>query len=293
MKFNTIYANGCSFMWGHHHNNPWLFKFFEETKDIDISQFLEECKKHNQQNRDTQYTNPNTFKPFNEFNWVREKYNYANRVAEHFGVNIVNESIFGGSIHRAIRKAFKYIIEHSDEELQQTLFIIEIPPPGRQEMWFCNQPEGHRYCNFTQGDDNFDFITDENFKFTREYYEKSFEFNIDIVEEFVKLYCLLNLFKSKNINYIFLQSDMGRFQIINKNNTKNYLDYNKIREIQSDINKHSVKFDGSYDMVHWFSIEKSATFKNDCPDVSFDGHNSIRGSRLISEQIINHIKNNF
>ena len=57
MQFDKIYANGCSFMWGHHHNNPWYFKFFEETKDIDISNFLEETKKHNQQKENTQYTN--------------------------------------------------------------------------------------------------------------------------------------------------------------------------------------------------------------------------------------------
>jgi hypothetical protein len=40
--FDKIYSNGCSFMWGHHHNNPWYFKYFEETKDIDISKFLED-----------------------------------------------------------------------------------------------------------------------------------------------------------------------------------------------------------------------------------------------------------
>jgi len=290
VKFDIIYANGCSFMWGHHHNNPWLFKFFEETKDIDITEFLEESKKHSWQKENTHYTNPNVFKPFNEFDWVREKYNYANRVADHFGVNIVNESIFGGSLHRALRKSLKYIIEHSDEELSNTLFMIEIPPPGRQEMWFCDQ---NRYCNFTQRDDNFDFIKEDNFEFTREYYKRSFEFNIDVIEEFTKLYSLINLFKSKNINYIFIQTDMSRFQIINRNNTTKYLSFDKIKKIQNDINQHSIKFDDSYDVNHWFSIKKRATFKDDCPDVCFDGHNSIRGSRLISEEIINYIKNNF
>lgn len=293
MKFDKIYANGCSFMWGHHHNNPWYFKFFEETKDIDISNFLEETKKHSQQKENTQYTNPNVFKPFNEFDWVREKYNYANRVGDYFNIPVINESIFGGSIHRIIRKALKYIIENSDEELEKTLFILEIPPPGRQERYFCNQPEGNRYCNFTQGDDNFDFITEENFKFTRQIYEKSFEFNIDVIEEFVKLYCLINLFKSKNIKFIFLHTDTGRFKIIDRNNTKKYLDYDKIVNIQKEINKNSIKFDDYYDVVHWFSQIKKATFKNDCPDISLDEHNSIRGSKLISEEIINYIKNNF
>jgi hypothetical protein len=291
MQFDKIYSNGCSFMWGHHHNNPWYFKYFEETKDIDIQDFLDECLLHRHKMENTQYTNPNVFKPFNQFDWVREKYNYASRVAEYFNVPIINESIFGGSLHRVIRKTLKYIIETPDEELKSTLFILEIPPPGRQEMYFCNQPEGARYCNFTQSEDNFDFITDENFKTTREYYKNSFEFNIDVIEEFIKLYCLINLFKTKNINYIFLQSDLGRFQIIDRNNTGRYLNYDKMVEIQNDINKHSIKFDESYDFVHWFGVEKKATFKHDCPDISFDGHNSIRGSKLIADYIINYIKN--
>ena len=33
MSFEKIYSNGCSFMWGHHHNNPWYFEFFEDTKN--------------------------------------------------------------------------------------------------------------------------------------------------------------------------------------------------------------------------------------------------------------------
>jgi hypothetical protein len=119
--FNKIYANGCSFIWGHNHNNPWYFKYFDETKDIDITEFLEECKNHNQGQENTQYTNPNVFKPFNEFDWVRQKYNYANRVAEEFDVELINESVFGGSLHRLIRKTVSYIMNTEDEDLKSKL----------------------------------------------------------------------------------------------------------------------------------------------------------------------------
>ena len=64
-------------------------------------------------------------------------------------------------------------------------------------------------------------------------------------------------------------------------------------KIQTDINKHSVKFDQTYDLHHWFSIDKKAKFSDDTNGISLDGHNSIRGSKLISQQLINHIKNNF
>ena len=164
MSFEKIYSNGCSFMWGHHHNNPWYFEFFEDTKNIDISTFLNEKKKHSINYENTEYTNPNVFKPFNEFDWVREKYNYANVVAEYFKVSLINESIFGGSLDRLIRKTTNFIINTSKDDLKKTLFLIEIPPIGRGEMYFCDE---QRYGNFTSGEDNFDFLKDKNFKIGR------------------------------------------------------------------------------------------------------------------------------
>jgi hypothetical protein len=289
--FDKIYSNGCSFMWGHHHNNPWYFKYFEETKDIDISKFLEECKNHNQQKENTQYTNPNVFQPFNEFDWVRVKYNYANRVAEGFGVELINESIFGGSLHRLIRKTTTYIIETSDEDLQSTLFLLELPPAGRGEMYFENQ---NRYVNFA-GDIDFDFIKKENFELIQNWYEKSFNLQIDIFSEFQKLYLLINLLKSKNIQYIFVQTN-HRIEELNSLPTK-YGNKNSFVKIQNEINNNSVKFitsqGNTYDLVHWFTNVYKTTFSNDTNGMCKDGHNSIKGSRVIAEQIIKCIKKKY
>jgi len=289
--FDRIYANGCSFIWGHNHNNPWYFKYFDETKDIDITTFLEECKKHNQSQENTQYTNPNVFKPFNDFDWVREKYNYAARVANDLQIEIVNQSMFGGSTHRMFRKTIQYIIENTDEHLQKTLFLIEIPPIGRGEMYFCNQK---RYVNFV-GNDNFDFIEEDNFDFIQQWYDKSFDLKVEIMSEYQKLYLLLNLFKSKNIKFVIVQTN-NRINELDESTSK-YGSFEKFKEIQNEINDNSVMFrtnnGTTYDLVHWFSREKKAQFSDDTEGVSFDGHNSIRGSKLISEEILNHIKNNF
>jgi hypothetical protein len=278
-------------MWGHHHNNPWYFEYFEETKDIDISKFLEESKNHSQQKENTQYTNPNVFKPFNEFDWVREKFNYANRVAEHFGVPLINESIFGGSINRLYRKTLNYIINTNKEELKDTLFLLEIPPIGRSEMYFLNQ---ERYCNFVSNDDNFDFIEEDNFKYTREFYKKSFDIQISAKDELVKLYTLLELFKLYNAKYVFIQSD-NRASLIQQTDNK-YINYNECSKIQERIDDKSVRFystdknDYNIDVVSWIRNEK-CTFGDDTNGLSFDGHNSINGSKKIAEQIINYINN--
>lgn len=284
ISFHKIYANGCSFMWGHGHNNPWYFKHFEETKDIDTSSFIEECKTHSKFKENTQYTNPNVFEPFNEFDWVRKKYNYVNRVSEFFEVPLVNESMFGGSLHRLVRKTVNYIMNTADDELKSTLFILELPPAGRCEMYFETQK---RYCNFG-GEYNFDFIEKENFELIKNWYDKSFNIEVDIASEYQKLYLLINLLKSKNISYTFIQTTNR----INQLNTldKKYGTIASFKKIESDILKHSIKFDETYDMVHWFSVEQKAKFSDDTDGISFDGHNSIRGSKLISEKIIDYIK---
>ena len=292
--FNKIYSNGCSFMWGHHHNNPWYFKYFEETKDIDISKFLEECKNHSQQKENTQYTNPNVFKPFNEFDWVREKYNYANRVADELGIKLINESIFGGSANRVIRKTVQYIIENTEEDLKSTLFLIEIPPPGRNEMYFCNE---NRYVNFA-GDNNFDSIKQENFNFVIEWYQKSFDEGIHLISEYQQWYLLLNLFISKNIQFKFIQSDDKTFGLRNVDEKySKYANFEKLIQIQKEINKNSIKFEtnegGTHHMTKWYSDIYKAKFSDDTEGISFDGHNSIRGSKLIAYQIVKCIKNNF
>jgi len=46
-------------------------------------------------------------------------------------------------------------------------------------------------------------------------------------------------------------------------------------------------------MTHWYSNICKAKFSDDTEGISFDGHNSIRGSKLIAEQIVKYIKNNF
>jgi hypothetical protein len=277
-------------MWGHHHNNPWYFEYFEETKDIDISEFKNECKNHSIQKENTHYTNQNVFNPFNEFDWVREKYNYASRIAQHFGVEFINESIFGGSLDRLYRKTINYIINSDSEDLKNTLFILEIPPMGRNEMYFTNQ---NRYCNFTSGNDNFDFINDDNFEFIKKYNDKCLDVEVIAKNELSKIYTLIQLFESKGISYIFIQTD-DRFTAIPKQSNK-YIEYKNARKIQQKINNHSVQFilnnqnqPDYYDIASWIRESKS-TFRDHTNGFSFDGHNSIDGSKKIAEQIINYI----
>lgn len=287
--FSKIYSNGCSFMWGHNHNNPWYFEFFEETKEIDISKFKSDCSKVKPNSENTQYTNPNVFKPFNEYDWVREKYNYANRIADFFNVELVNESIFGGSFNRVYRKTLNYIINNKKENLENLLVIIEIPPIGRNETYFINQ---ERYCNYVSNNDNYDFLEEDNFLYTREFFKKSFDLHIFAKDELAKLFTLIELFKFNNIKYIFIQTN-NRFSLIPNKNDK-YLNYNTCQEIQRHIDENSVNFYSknknifNMDIASWIRDEK-CMFSDDTKGLSFDGHNSINGSKQISEQVIDYI----
>ena len=137
MQFNKIYLNGCSFMWGMNHSNPTTFPYFEETKDIDTS-------------HGTHY---NGHTQFNNYDWVRQKYNIAGRLKEHYtDIDIIDQSIYGGSLKRVVRKTYNWIINNY-ESAKDTLFILEWPVGVRNEMYV---PMQNRYVNYTSNFDNFE-----------------------------------------------------------------------------------------------------------------------------------------
>ena len=59
---------------------------------------------------------------------------YPNILAKKLGVYITNEGESGGSITRLIRKTYEYII-HNKKNINETLFIFEIPPGWRDEYY--------------------------------------------------------------------------------------------------------------------------------------------------------------
>lgn len=260
-------------MWGMGHSNPNTFHCFEETKDIDTSHGV--------------HWNGKTF--FNNYDWVRQKFNIGGRLKEHFGINVVDESIYGGSLRRAIRKTYNWIL-NNDSLVNDTLFIIEWPVGARTEIFVELQK---RYVNFTANLDNFDNMDPYVHRvLLNEVAPNFFSEGVIFLEDLQLLIGLIAHIKSIGGGIMIL---LDEFPFPNfSDETLKYVNDNKIKNVlNSTIVANSVKFekDGktTRSLLEYYKDYENATITNDTNSIEVDEHNSIRGSKLIAEQIIKNI----
>jgi hypothetical protein len=61
---------------------------------------------------------------------------YGNQLGVLLGIDVINESKQGGGLDRLIRKTYEYINSKTNEELEETLFLFDIPiQPARFEVY--------------------------------------------------------------------------------------------------------------------------------------------------------------
>ena len=263
--FNHIYTNGCSFMWGHGHNHPPTFKHFEETKDIDISNW-----------KPTSY-----YQFFNEFDWVREAFNFPALIGREFNCKVTNEAIFGGSLDRVVRKTYDWIINNT-ALAQETLFILEWPIGIRGELYSLYHS---RYVNYTSGLDNFDNVDEDVWKNVMNYYQHFVDEEKKDKNDLYMFIGLLSFLKNNNLQYLIIV-DEGYDKIEKLH----------IKAIDELIKPHLVNFedwDNKFSLVGFYFNHHIATFSNDTNKEFDDNHNSFRGSKLIAEKIIKNIKESY
>lgn len=275
MQFNTIYLNGCSFMWGVGHSNPSVFKYFEETKNIDISH--------------GEHFNGKSL--FNNYDWVRKDNNIAGRIKQHYtDITIVDESIYGGSLQRVVRKTYNWIF-NNDKQAKETLFILEWPIGVRNEIYI---PLQKRYVNYTANFDNFDNIDPYLHRLMiNEIAPNFFADGVAFLEDLQAFIGLLSYIKSIGGKYLILLDEFP-MDIISDETTK-YVDKNQIKNILNNtIVPNVVVFekDGktTRSMIEYYREYEKATFTLDTMGELMDDHNSIRASKLITEQIIKNIE---
>ena len=279
MSFKKIYLNGCSFMWGMNHSNPDMFSYFEETKDIDISHGV--------------HWNGHT--QFNNYDWVREKYNIAGRLREHYtDKEIIDQSIYGGSLQRVIRKTYNWIINNY-EAAGETLFILEWPVGVRNEIYI---PIQNRYVNYTSNFDNFDGMDQYIHRLMiNEFAPNFFSEGIHFIEDLHSIIGLLSFIKQARGKYLIL---LDEFPIENySDETLKYINENRIKNILNEfVYPHIIRFNHTEkqnikSLIEYYRDYEKATFTNDTRGRLQDDHNSLRGTKLITEQIIKNIKNSY
>lgn len=273
MLYNQIYLNGCSFMWGVGHSNPHVFQYFQETNAIDTSHGV--------------FYNGDTL--FNNYDWVRQKYNIGGRLKEKLNVNIIDESIYGGSLQRVVRKTHNWIYNNI-EKVKDTLFILEWPIGVRKEIFI---PMQERYVNYTSNFQNFDNIDPYLHRvLINEIEPNFFSEGIVYLEDLQSIIGLISLIKNLDSNVFILLDEVPFEQFSNE--TVKYVSQHKIKNILNKIvMPYVVTFekDGkkTKSMIEYFNKFENATITNDTNNNIVDDHNSIRGSELIANQIINNI----
>ena len=274
MQFKTIYLNGCSFMWGVGHSNPSVFKYFEETKHIDASH--------------GEHFNGKTL--FNNYDWVRQDVNISGRLKKHYdGLALIDESIYGGSLKRVVRKTYNWIF-NNDKQAKETLFILEWPIGVRNEMYI---PLQKRYVNYTANFDNFDNIDPYLHRLMiNEIAPNFFADGVAFLEDLQAFVGLLSYIKSIGANYLILLDEFPFDNIPDE--TISYVNKHQIKNILNNIivpNAVIFEKDGkkTRSMIEYYREFENATFTLDTMGELIDDHNSIRASKLITEQIIKNI----
>jgi hypothetical protein len=209
---------------------------------------------------------------------------YPQLVANYFETDVIFEGDFGGSINRLISKTYDYIFNNN---VKDTLFIIEMPPGWRDEFYSI---ELNRSVNITIGnilspDDETDVACGYDVKDLHKihkdisnYFYKFVDYDRERRKWMNGIMGLLSYFKLNNLKYILI--DSGDFQ--------NYLRINNIKE--EDYN--FLWFDNGYAMNNWIN-EKKLTIRIETNGLSNDEHMGIQGHRLVCENIIKYIKNEF
>lgn len=208
---------------------------------------------------------------------------YPKLVSENFNCDVIFEGDFGGSINRLINKTYDYIFNN---DVKDTLFIIEMPPGWRDEFYSI---ELNRSVNMTIGnilspDDETDVACGYDVKDLHKihkdisnYFYKFVDYEKERKKWMNGIMGLLSYFKLNKLKYILI--DSGDFQ--------NYLRNHNLKE--DDYN--FLWFDNGNAMNNWIN-EKKLTIKCETNGLSNDEHLGIKGHKLVSEKIINYINEN-
>ena len=213
-----------------------------------------------------------------------KQYAYPKLVSDYYGLKLIDESRFGGSLNRVVRMTWEYIA--TQEDLSNTVFILEIPNGFRDEVY---SSEYETYINVTSGNlrDVQDITeVDVVWKKTKDdiitYYERFWDYGKFKFKEYVDFMSLINYIKQRTDNFFIIQYD----EILNHQFVKfgnNLLGKNNLIKLTHP----SFKKGKVYDNI-WHMSESEKISIGDVMDVK-DTHLNIDGHVVLSEIIIKHL----
>lgn len=213
-----------------------------------------------------------------------KQYAYPKIVSDYYGLELLDESRYGGSLNRVIRMTWEYI--SNQEDISNTLFILEIPNGFRDEQY---SSEYKTYINITSGNlANDQDATEVNviWKNTKNdiqtYYQRFWDYNRFRFKEYINFMSLINFIKQRTNNIFIIQYDeILSYEYVKFGN--NLLDENNLIKLTHP----SFEKDKIYDNI-WHMSESEKISIGDVMDI-VDTHLNIDGHVILSEIIIKHL----
>jgi hypothetical protein len=252
MNFNKIYTNGCSFTCGGGLHWEDVKEVYRVHHNIEIDNHLH--------------------------------FSYPFLLSKKLGVGLINDAVPGGSSNRLVRTTYKYLFENKND-LINTLFILEIPPFWRDEM-YSNElgrlinltiTSIHSYFDVTDyanGNDKNDLrkIHDNLTNYFYNFIEEKFEKN----KMMINIFGLISYMKLLNLKFILIDSGDFRHFLETQNLT---------------ICKDNFLWFDSKPLWEWMNMKK-ILIKNETNNLSKDEHLGIEGNKIVSNVIYEYIKEN-
>lgn len=251
MNYNNIYSCGSSFSCGGGLNLPTVKKLYDTLHNIQINDDISNS--------------------------------YPNIICKTNNLNIVNESIPGGSSNRMIRKVYDYL-HNNQSQVKSTLFLIEIPPTWRDEF-YSNTLD--KMVNVTWGflkndnDDTFEsngYSKEETSMIKNDiknYFTKFINIDIEIKKTMNNLLGLLSYFKLNNIQYVIING-FEFYTFLLKNNLKNNYNFYWV--------------DGTIEPLNLSFVNKNLTIASELNNKYIDNHLGYFGNKYVANDLNNHIK---
>jgi hypothetical protein len=252
MKFDKIYANGSSFTCAGGLNSPLIRGMYKSLLNLNLSD-----------------------------DYIQ--YAYPNIIAKKLKVNIINEAASVGSVNRVIRKTYEYIYKNPPI-LLETLFILELPPMWRDEIYSneFDKPMNINVGVFTDPKVGISAALGKKInnvtnvqKNLESYFYNFVNFEFDYKKTMNNLLGLMYFLKHNNLNVILL--DNCEFEKFLKDNYPKH-DFNFIN------------FDNQL-MYNWFDINMLKINDELGNNIERDNHAGIVGNQQIANIVLNYLDN--
>lgn len=233
----------------------------------------------------------NKYKEIYGVTWTNEKdITYPKYVADYLNMEIYNDAQSGSGAPRLIRRTWEYILEHRIENLQKTLFLLQINNPINRVEYYCNKINDYLVINCHYNDD----LTLKEFNVTHRWsdtdriYDKNF-FEGEIKSE------IRNFIEKYHDPFVYLKSFVGQliglfsfFKIYNIQffyilDCHSIMDNSPFYDLE-DVKKRKIEIDGFYS-INPFTLYHNKTIKKELDGFTEDEHPGYFGHKMYGEKL--------